>query len=72
MSGDTLGSTLGRLLPKLIKVANPVFKNVVAPLGLSAAMSGIDGEIQKYIYGSGTTTLVISNEKLNDIMKIVQ
>ena len=35
-------------------------------------MSGIDGAIQKNIYGSGTTTLVISNEKLNDIMKIVQ
>ena len=26
----------------------------------------------KKIYGSGTTTLVISNEEMNDIMKIVQ
>ena len=47
MSGGTLGSILGRLLPNLIKVANPIFKNVVAPLGLSAAMSGVDGAIQK-------------------------
>ena len=47
MSGGALGSILGRLLPGLIKVASPVLKNVVAPLGLSAAMSGIDGAIQK-------------------------
>ena len=33
-------------------------------------MSAIDGAIQKKIYGSGTTTLVISNEEMNDIMKI--
>ena len=72
MSGGALGSILRRLLPKLIKVASPILKNVVATLGLSAAMSGIDGAIQKNIYGSGTTTLVISNEELNDILKIVQ
>ena len=42
MSGGSV-----RLLPKLIKVANPILKNVVTPLGLSAAMSGIDGAIQK-------------------------
>ena len=28
--------------------------------------------IQIYIYGSGTTTLIISNEEMNNIMKIVQ
>ena len=28
--------------------------------------------VQKKIYGSGTTTLIISNEEINDIMKIVQ
>ena len=26
----------------------------------------------KKIHGSGSTTLIISNEKMNDIMKIVQ
>ena len=35
-------------------------------------MSAIDGAIQKKIHGSGTTTLLISNEEMNDIMKIVQ
>ena len=28
--------------------------------------------VQKKIHGSGTTTLMISNEEMNDIMKIVQ
>ena len=35
-------------------------------------MSAIDAGIQKKIHGSGTTTLIISNEEMNDIMKIVQ
>ena len=47
MSGSGLGSILMRLLPKLIKPATSILKNVAAPLGLSAAMSGIDGAIQK-------------------------
>ena len=47
ISGGALGSILGRLLPKLIEIASPVLKYVIAPLGLSAAMSSIDGAIQK-------------------------
>ena len=29
-------------------------------------------EFKKKVHGSGTTTLIISNEEMNDIMKIVQ
>ena len=47
MSGGALGSILGKLLPNLIKVASPILKNVALPLGLSAAISGIDDAIQK-------------------------
>ena len=47
MSGGALGSILGRLLPKLVKIEILVLENVVVPLGLSAAMYGIDGAIQK-------------------------
>ena len=47
MSGGALGSVLMRFLPKLIKPATSVLKNVAASLGLSAAMSGIDGTVQK-------------------------
>ena len=45
---------------------------VVIPLGLTAAASAADTGIQKEILGSGTTTLVISNEEMNDIIKSVQ
>ena len=41
-------------------------------MGLTAASSAIDAGVQKKIHGSGTTTLVISNKEMNDIMKIVQ
>ena len=53
----------------------PLLKSVIKPrglLGLTAASSAIDAGVQKKIYGSGTTTLVISNEEMNDITKIVQ
>ena len=55
-----------------MKVAIPLAKNVLASLGITAAASAIDAGIQKKIHGSGTTTLIISNEEMNDIMKIVQ
>ena len=54
-----------------MKVAIPLAKNVLAPLGITAAASAIDAGIKKKIHGSGTT-LIISNEEMNDIMKIVQ
>ena len=55
-----------------MKVAFPLAKNILAPLVITAAASAIDTGIQKKIHGSGTTTLIISNEEMNDIMKIVQ
>ena len=42
------------------------------PLRITAAASAIDAGIRKKIYGSETTALIISNEEMNDIMKIVQ
>ena len=42
------------------------------PLGLTASSAATDATIQKKIYGSGTTALIISNEKMEDIMKIVK
>ena len=67
-----LGSLLSKLAGPLMKVAVPLAKNILAPLGITAAASAIDAGIQKKIHGSGTTTLIISNEEMNDIMKIVQ
>ena len=55
-----------------MKAAVPLAKNILAPLGITAAASAINAGIQKKIHGSETTTLIISNEEINDIMKIVQ
>ena len=54
-----------------MKVALPLAKNVLAPLGLTAAMSAIDGSIQKKIHGLGVK-LIIEQEDMNDIMKIIK
>ena len=67
-----LGSLLSKLADPLMKVAVPLAKNILAPLGITVALSAIDAGIQKEIYASGTTTLIISNKEMNDIMKIVQ
>ena len=63
---------MSKLAGPLMKVAIPLAKIVLGPLGITAAASAIDAGTQKKIHGSGTTTLIISNEKMNDIMKIVQ
>ena len=55
-----------------MKAAVPLEINILAPLGKTAAASAIDARIQKKIHGSGATTLINSNEEMNDIMKIVQ
>ena len=62
-SGGFLTSLLSKLAGPIIKVAVPLTKIILAPIG---------ARIQKKIHGSGTTTLIISNEKMNDITKIVQ
>ena len=55
-----------------MKIAIPLAKIVSAPLEIIAAASVIDAGIQKKIHGSGTATLIISNKKMNDIIKIAQ
>ena len=67
-----LGSLLSKLAGPLMKVAVPLAKNILAPLGITVAASAIDAGIQKKIHGSRTTTLIISNEEMDDMMKIVQ
>ena len=52
-------------------VLKPLDKSVLIPLGLAAA-AAIDAAIQKKIFGSGMTTLLISNEEIVGIMKIVK
>ena len=75
-----LGGFLGRLLKPLVKTGLPLRENVRKPLTksflislvLTTAASATDVAIHKKMFGSGTTTLIISNEEMNDISKIVQ
>ena len=71
-SGQFLGSLLNKLAGPLMKIAVPLTKNISAPLGITAGASAIDAGIEKKIHGSETTTLIISNKEMNDMMKIVQ
>ena len=70
-SGGFLSKFLSKLAGPLMKVAMPLAKNVLAPLGLTAAISAIDGSMQKKIYGSGVN-LIIEQEDMKDIMKIIE
>ena len=69
---------ISRLLGPLIKPGLPLIKNVIKPLAISVLIpleltaAAADAGIHKKILGSGTTTLIISNEKMNNIMKIIQ
>ena len=76
-----LGGFLGRLLGPLLKTGLPLMKNVIKPLaksvliplGLTAAALAADAGIHKKLLGSGnTTTLIISNDEIEDIIKIVK
>ena len=66
-----LGKSLSKLAGPLMKLAIPLAKNVLAPLGLTAAMPAIDGSIQKKIHGSGVK-LIIEEEDMQDIIKIIK
>ena len=77
-SGGFLGRLLGSLLrtglPLMKSVIKPLAKSVLIPLGLTAAASAADAGIHEKILGSGhnNTTLIISNDEMNDILKIVK
>ena len=57
-SGGFLGKLLSKLAGPLMKVAMPLAKNVLAPSGLTAAMSAIDGSIQKKMRGEGIKLVI--------------
>ena len=71
-SGGFLGNLLGKLAGPSMKVAVPLPKNVLAPLGISAAMSAIGGSIKREMLGSGMKTLIISNDEMKNILKIIK
>ena len=42
------------------------------PLGLAVSTSAIDMAIHKKMFRSSTTTLIVSNEEMNDIKKVIK
>ena len=58
--------TAGLILMK--RVFTPLAKSLLIPLVLTPATSSTDAANQNKIYGSGTTTLIISNEEIKDII----
>ena len=62
--------TAGLRLMKNVLI--PLAKNVLLLLGLTAAASATDEAIQKKLFGFGTTSLIISKEEMEDIVKIVK
>ena len=87
-SGGFLGRLLGPLLktglPLIKNVIKPLAKSVLIPLGFTAAASAADAGIHTKILGSShnrpsssalhnnITTLIISNDEINDIIKILK
>ena len=75
-SGEFLGRLLGALrrtsLALMKNVLKPLAKSVLIPLRLTAAAAAPDATIHKKMFGSGNTRLIISNEEMNDIMKIIK
>ena len=77
-SGGFLGRLLGPLLrtglPLIKSVIKPLAKSVLVPLGLTAAASGADAGIHKKFlgYDHNNTTLIISNDEMDDILKIAK
>ena len=59
-------------LPLRKSALTPLAKSVFLPLVSSAGMLAVDAAIQRNIYRSGTKALIISNEEMRDLMKIVK
>ena len=76
-----LGGFLGRLLGPLLKTGLPLMKSVIKslaksvliPLGLTAAVSAADVGIHKKMLGPDrNATLIVSNDVMKNILKIVK
>ena len=75
-SGGFLGKLLGPLLktglPLMKSVINSLAKSVLIPLGLTAAAAADAGIHKKILRSGGHTTLIISNNEIEDLFKIVK
>ena len=76
--GRLLGPLLKTVLPLIGNVPKPLAKSVLIPLRLSAAATAAvaaaatEAAIHKKMFGSGTATLIISNEEINNIFETIK
>ena len=54
----------------MTNISKPLANSFLIPLGLYGTASAEDAGIHKKILGSGTTILIISNDEMEDIIKI--
>ena len=66
-----LGLLLKTRLPLIGNLLKSLAKSVLILLGLGA-VSATDAASHKKIFGSDFTILIISNEEINDVIKIVK
>ena len=59
-------------LPLIRNILKPLAKTVLMLLGLTAVGTATDAAIHKKMFESGETTLMISNEEMIDIIKIIR
>ena len=71
--GGILGPLLKTGLPLIGNILRSLARSVLIPLGSTAAAAVATGAtIHKTMFGSGNTKLIICNEKMKDIMRIVK
>ena len=71
-SGSFLGALLSKIAGPLMEVTVLLTNNILALQEVTAAALAKVVGIQKKIYGSGMTTLIVSSKEMRDIMKIVK
>ena len=70
--GKFLGPLLKAGLPLIGNMLKTLARSISIPLGLTPAASATDAAIHKKMFEFSFTILIISNEEVNDIIKIVK
>ena len=72
--GGILGPLLKTGLPLIRNILRSLARSVLIPLASTAAAAAVatGATIHKTMFGSGNTKLIICNEKMKDIMRIVK
>ena len=69
--GIFLGPSLKTGLSFMKNVLKQLAKSVLIPLGLTSTASAIDAATHKKMFEPDMTTIIVFNEKMNNIMKII-